>query len=389
MRIKVLFPAITIAVCSLLFACKNADTDNSSDFKYNITMTELSQDVSWYDLVDSVSYIVLKSPDNSVMGHIYQLIMTDDRIYVRADGFYCFDMEGNCLFKQTTAGRARNEFIKASSMSVSDGKLFIYDRQQHKGLFYDALTGKYISSVSIGPNDRSGYFFNGHIICRAMQLNETEDPGFNVFSGKEPYDQVKELFHGKEFTMAIDGTENWSNDNGLIFTSYRRNLAWKITGSDFIPYIRLTVPDENTVPEEAIEQMIENNALRPDAADHGYIYGLSHIAESDSHIFGRVSDNSNFIFFIYDKKTGNSRFFNFPAIEYWQISPFIFVSEEKPLTAHRDYICTALLPDVIMTLKKYSKEIQEPANENFRKAYDICNSLTGNEYAVVAKIWFK
>ena len=124
------FSSLTLLwLLALTISCNHSNPNDVSEFKYNITMTELTEP-SWYDLVDSVSYITLKSPDNTAMGEIKQLIVNNDRIYVLADGFYCFEMEGNCLFKQTTKGRARNEFIDASSMSVSDGLLFIYDRMQ-------------------------------------------------------------------------------------------------------------------------------------------------------------------------------------------------------------------------------------------------------------------
>ena len=130
-----------LCLIAMITGCNSTNPESVSEFKYNITMTELTEP-SWYDLVDSASYITLKSPDGTVMGEIKQLIVNDDRIYVLADGFYCFDMQGDCLFKQTSKGRARNEFIDASSMSVSDGLLFLYDRMQYKGLFFDALTGK-------------------------------------------------------------------------------------------------------------------------------------------------------------------------------------------------------------------------------------------------------
>ena len=145
-----------LCLLALTTGCKNTNPDSISEFKYDITMTELTEP-SWYDLVDSVSYITLKSPDGTAMGEIKQLIVNDDRIYVLADGFYCFDMQGNCLFKQTSKGRARNEFMDATSMSVSDGQLFIFDRIQNKGLFFEARTGRYISTVTPASYTRSAY----------------------------------------------------------------------------------------------------------------------------------------------------------------------------------------------------------------------------------------
>ena len=153
---KKTFSKLALLCLIALTGCKSTNPDSVSEFTYNITMTELSEP-SWYNLVDSVSYITLKSPDGTAMGEIKQLIVNDERIYVLADGFYCFDMQGNCLFKQTSKGRARNEFMDATSMSVSDGQLFIFDRIQNKGLFFDARTGRFISTVTPSSYARYAY----------------------------------------------------------------------------------------------------------------------------------------------------------------------------------------------------------------------------------------
>lgn len=172
-----------LCLLTLTISCNNSNPDGVSEFKYNITLTELTEP-TWYDLVDSVSYIPLKSPDNTVMGEIKQLIVNNERIYLLADGFYCFDMEGNCLFKQTTKGRARNEFMDASSMSLSDGQLFIYDRMQYKGLFYNAQTGQYISTLNSTLHGRAGYCIGDYVIIH--NLNDVDEARFIVISKDNP-----------------------------------------------------------------------------------------------------------------------------------------------------------------------------------------------------------
>ena len=48
-----------MCLIALTTGCKSSNPDSVSEFKYNITMTELTEP-SWYDLVDSASYITLK-----------------------------------------------------------------------------------------------------------------------------------------------------------------------------------------------------------------------------------------------------------------------------------------------------------------------------------------
>ena len=372
-----------MCLIALTTGCKSSNPDSVSEFKYNITMTELTEP-SWYDLVDSASYITLKSPDGTAMGEIKQLIFNDDRIYVLADGFYCFDMEGNCLFKQTTKGRARNEFIDASSMSVSDGLLFLYDRMQYKGLFFDALTGKYVSSVSSSVNGRAGYHLGNYIIIN--NLNDGDDPRFKILSKENPENVLTGFFAGKEHLSSIRGTMSWVDD-GLIYTSYRRNLAWKMTGRECVPYISITVPEDRKLPDQLIEDMIEAGAISPQgykASD--FTYGLSEIKECDGFITGRLNDENTFIFFVFDKNSGNSRFFKYPAKEVWQQLPI----GESVCAGYKDCICTVVSPENVLLLKSILGGIgNEPTQDKFRQAYDAINALTENDYAIVARIRFK
>ena len=372
-----------LCLIALTTGCKSSNPESVSEFKYNITMTELAEP-SWYDLVDSASYITLKSPDGTVMGEIKQLIVNDDRIYVLANGFYCFDMQGDCLFKQTSKGRARNEFIDASSMSVSDGMLFLYDRMQYKGLFFDALTGKYVSSVSSSVNGRAGYHLGDNIIIN--NLNDGDDPRFIILPKENPENVLTGFFAGKEHLSSIRGTTSWVDD-GLIYTSYRRDLAWKMTGQECVPYISITVPEDKKLPDQLIEDMIEAGTISPqgyEASD--FTYGLSEIKECDGFITGRLNDENTFIYFVFDKNSGKSLFFKYPAKEVWQQLPI----DESVCAGYKDCICTVVRPENVLLLKSILGGIgNEPTQEKFRQAYNAISALSENDYAIIARIRFK
>ena len=133
--------------------------------------------------------------------------------------------------------------------------------------------------------------------------------------------------------------------------------------------------------------MIEKGRISPENDNTDYIYGLSYITECDGFICGRLSDKHNFINFIYDKKTSNSTFFyNTQDVATWQLLPIY----ERPSTGYADCIYTICTTDNIMFIKSLIGNVgEEPTRKKFRKAYDVCNSVTENDYAIVARIWFK
>lgn len=377
-----------LCLLAVVIGCKNTDQNAAQDFKYNITMTELTEP-DWYDLVDSASYIVLKSPDGTAMGEIKQLVVNDDRIYVLADGFYCFDMEGNCLFRQTAKGRARNEFLNPTSISVSDGQLLVFDMTQNKGILYDANTGRFIDAFNMSDPTRTAYCSDDYIICRNRIPEGSDNALFYVYNRNNPEQSVSGFFSEKEYELSIRGTDTWSNDEGLFYTSYRRNLAWKIKGREYIPYIRLTVPSDRTVPDRVLDEIIEKGYVSPQVLndDSNYVFGLSFITEDDGFITGQCTDSEHFNYFVYDKNSGNARFFYRTAESYlWQLLPIF----ERPSTGHSDCIYTIVDAGNLLSYKSMLGSVgAEPAEEKFRQPYDAVNALTENDYAVVACLWFK
>ena len=63
-------------VCLLALVC-NCSNDElpTEDFKYVVTFGESYDTLSWSDMVDSVRYIPLKTPDGALMGDIKQLVV--------------------------------------------------------------------------------------------------------------------------------------------------------------------------------------------------------------------------------------------------------------------------------------------------------------------------
>ena len=160
------FFTIAILICLALLPGCNKSAGDAAEFKYEIVLSDTLDEPSWYDLFESVSYIPLKT--DIPMGQIDQIVVRDGLMYVIADGLFCFDMEGNCKFGNINKGRARNEFLKPSSLSVYDGKVFVYDMFKNQMLVFDAQSGSYIDSFDV-PGYMSHSWFNGaSYICKDM-----------------------------------------------------------------------------------------------------------------------------------------------------------------------------------------------------------------------------
>lgn len=373
-----------ISVCS----CIKSRPEDASDFKYNIIMNDTLNITTWYDLIDSVDYITLKTDERTVMGELKQLVVNEDLIYVLSNGVYCFDMDGNCKFKISNRGRARNEFIEATTLSVSDGNLYLYDKIKGKGLIYDAQTGKFLEDIDIPIGGRKVYFINNYFIFDAVNTGGPNINRFITYSQKWPDQKKNSYFSDEEHLRSIGGTCTWTN-NGLIYSSYLRNISWKIDSKECIPYIKIVVPERNRLSDKVINAMIEDKTI----SAKGYnalnsIYGLSSINECETNITGSLFDNQNNspLFFVYDKITGNSRFFrSLTNVEPWHIIP---IGEYS--TGDRNYMYSIVSSESIQLAKKIvGSDGNVPEEEKYRQAFNVFQNIKNDDNPIVAKFKFK
>lgn len=387
LKMKSLFNLGLLCCLVLVCSCNKTRPEDAADFKYNITMGDTLDVPTWGSLIDSVCYIPLKTDSNTIMDVVEQLVVKDNLIYVLANGVYCFDMEGNCKFK-INKGRARNEFLNATTLSVSDGHLYLYDSSKHKGIVYDAQTGEFIENVDIPIGGRRVYFIGDYFIFDDVLSEGPENTRFKVYSKKRPDLEKAGYFSDKEHERSIGGTISWSND-GLIYSSYLRNLSWKINGKECIPYIKVIVPEGKRLPDKTINYMISEgtNSLKEYNIPNA-IYGLSYLAECDGFISGQLIDNKTnwSVFFIYDKETGNARFFNSLADkEPWQKNPIGEVS-----AGDANCMYTIVTSESVMLSKEILGGVgNEPTEEKFRQAYNVIISVKEDDNPIVARFWLK
>lgn len=381
---KQIFNICLLCCLTIITSCNKTKPEDATDYEYTITLADTLDVPSWDKMVDSVCYIPLKIEDNALMGEIEQFVVKDELIYLLANGIYCFDMSGKCKFKIANRGRARNEFIDPISFSVSDGNVYLYDKMKHKVMIYDALTGKYIEDVDIPIGGRRVYFLGDTFIFDDAQTDVKKYTRFKTYSKNKP-DRVQDgYFSNKEFMGSIAGTCLWSND-GVIYSSYLRNLAWKINGNECIPYIKVIVPEKNRLSDKTINRMITDNTIY----DSGYntenaIYGLSYLSECDGFISGQLSYDQSFVFFIYDKETGNSKFFKmYSDPEAWKFFPI-----GRGSTGDGNCLYSVVTAnDAVLTKKILGGTGNEPADERFRQAYDVIDSTEKDDNPIIARFW--
>lgn len=369
-----------ISLC--LYSCSDPNKDKS-DFLYQAHITKVEDSIACSDLIDSVSYIKLETNDRCRIGEVNQLLVANKKLYVISNGIHCFDLQGHHLFSINQRGHAKNEYVEIRNVNIIDDKLFLYDNKLAKVLIFNSNSGIYIDCMLLPCEMVAAYGLKEQVIIDRGSIPQEMlkgDGRFILCPQTDVHDTSKGYFSEDEHRFVIEGTTSTCS-RGIIYSSYLNCMAWKLTDNGCKGYLKLDVPSDMKLPESVINRAINDRRL-PDDTD-GYIYGLSNIAESDDFITGRLSYAKNFAYFIYDKRSGNTRCYsNVSEKELWQFAPISFQYGDK------ESLFNIYSSDEILLIRNIFGTGTPPSDRNLHN-YEIYCSEEESDNPVVARFYLK
>ena len=188
-------PLIYIFSVSLIFSLKSCGKPNgTSTAEEFVDFGNLKQTAAT-KLMSVESYVALESSEKSLLGHIGQMEVSEDHIYILDDKmntFNVFGIDGKFVMKLEGSGNGPGEFISPHSFWIDKrGYVLILDRQLNRLLKYRLDNLDFAGNVTLpAPSPLS----------------------FAVIPDQEAYiyyypSRQKDVFGGKQFIMAdSDGT---------------------------------------------------------------------------------------------------------------------------------------------------------------------------------------
>ena len=374
---KLVYNVGIVCLLALVCNCRNENAGSPEDFKYVVTYGNSYDKLSWSDMVDSVRYIPLKTPDGAMMGDIKQLVVAFNHMYaITQNGVYCFDMDGNTVFK-VNQGRAHYEYLNANSISVSDRLLYLFDNYKQRILMLDAINGQYCGEGKVPVGGRTAYCLAGRFLFENYEIDSLGR--YRLLKDKNLQQFEKGFIKSKEH-----GEGNWTND-GLLYSSHIRNLAWKIDGIDCIPYLKVVVPSDKALPDDIVSDLIETGQLplqnNYDTSDK--IYYLRSMNECSGFITGMLLSENSYDYFIHDKKTGNSWVFNpssLKSLKVWEKLPLSEIS-----AGYNNCVFTVINP----MYANFGDDGSKPADPKLMDAYNVIHSAQKDDNPIIGQFWLK
>lgn len=292
------------------------------------------------DLIDTAVFIPLETNEESLIGRMEQVFVTEEYVYVQT-GFgkgselFVFDIEGNFVNK-IRQGQGPGEVYRIYDVA--------YDRYKKQIVLYDhpylAIydeKGDFVERKRLPFGFRcfkvteNGYVFktdgepqiNGHMGELSKQSLLVTDKDFKV-----QYAALPHLY------PSFLGTQTYLHDNGetLMLTECMNDTVYEIVDNKLKPRYRLDYSDHKIT---AYLEREPNAVLSDVEKEDAYMYEGRYY-ETSTHHFAYISNlyKREYLFFLRDKQNGHCRYGHTMQLDLLPMSMQIGSTKEYFISSH-------------------------------------------------------
>ena len=248
-------------------------------------------------------------------------------------------MNGNSLFKITSKGRARNEFIECTSVSINDGIIHLYDRQTKLIHRYNGKTGSFVDNISVPVVSRDIYKIDDGYVIDHLFPTDFYSGNARVLTTKDFSRPNGEYLKEKQYHKPIVNQVTYCGKS-VLFADYDGHTIFSFDHDGCKKYdIQCDVV--MMMPQDILDKRDEKNQTITET----YTHGLSMVYENDTHLIGAYQWGTPFKF-VYNKKTGETISFLDYFSEKYRLSPY------DVRGSYKNYFVGVISPDDFDFLKE-------------------------------------
>ena len=223
-----------VIICSTIFACNTNPKTSSNTTIIKINPNEATEFVNLSEIVESVEYIPLKTPEDNPMGQVMLTIVKEKYIYAFSldpNAVFVFDKKGEFIAKLNKSGRGPGEYTFITGVFVDDNEKFIEimsddgSIKKYNNITFDFISETDIPYVATNNSAKSGdkYYFSPQQMENIINDKPTNTSLVIMQNGQI----IKTAFDKKIKTTQGNHSNFWSpnyesfcvNDKGELFIS--------------------------------------------------------------------------------------------------------------------------------------------------------------------------
>lgn len=310
---------ITILFVSLLYSCSKTTTKvvevpYLTHEKVKVINVDMSNKVSFDDIVENLQYVKLEENDNALFTYISKFRVYKNRIYVldvyTTNTVCVFDTTGKYINSINDIGRANNEFLGIVNMEFDYVKdeLILDDDMGGKLLFYDS-DGNFkrtqpkkwrLYDYAMTPNGNIARGCN--LTAHLFGANETNLDYMLIVADTIP---AIKLTCKTNVPMALLNSLIATQDGNALYMPALSDSIYIVTDDGYYPKYFINIPKNNKFPLDIFSDQDTHSGISEYERGKGMTYTWGGLAETDSYIhvtLGFFINNS----LLYSKKSGKS-----------------------------------------------------------------------------------
>jgi len=354
-------------------------TDNPSKILTN--STPLAVDVDLNDREPAINATTIMNADRKIIkletnndcliGEISKVIIEDDKIFIFdakiAKKLFCFDLQGKHLFTVGTIGGGPGEMDTPKDFDVTNGKIYIIDRQSR--VFTFTLAGKHQSTLRLpffttqlcALNDSSVFYYTGSITesfkYYLTQINESTVRSFDfpIQSSLVGMYDIPQAFHKR--------------DNRALFVKFLCDTIFTLSDNKVIPSYVMNFPGEYS--NSVFYSKKELEKVYSDPNTYGKLFNM-HMAETNKDLF--FLSSSNGINYHFLSKNTRKHIFTGSVNDDFLFGGLTFMF---PVGSYQEYLIYPIaMSDMINSYKVLVADARSKGlEEEFKKNYVDFSSL--------------
>ncbi len=307
---------ILIGAICLLISCTNnrfmgdeyddilMPISNDKCFVVNVDTTNVLNHVKISSYFKNVLYIPLETKEESLVGHISQLSVKGDTLFVLDAVFskkvHAFLKDGKHLRVIGDRGNGPNEYKSPTSIGIDNNYLYIYDVERKRILYFDLSTFEYSHSISINSSLINRYISvtDGTIYSDAYIYGATNSFLFCTLDSVSG-DIVKKWLPSKLYSKNILDATYFTGD--ILFCETDNSIKYHNLFTDTI----IKISKDNVTPYCVLKSkdLVNTDELHSLQEKYGYsisnirnyikgIYNIHNYVECNNYIlFSYIHDN--------------------------------------------------------------------------------------------------
>lgn len=271
--------------------------------------------LNFNDIFEEYRYIPLRQTEGFIIGKIGQILLFENKIIVVSDGIYCFDFDGNPVYKIDNKGHAKEEYLLCETVSINEGLLYMYDRGKRQMHVYDAQTGRFINNYEVPPVDELYCVGDAFVIEDPFHsCSFTKSSNHRFFVYDKDLSHIQYRVFDKEQDLYNIGSRTSLGNKCVLFCDYMNCRLYKLLSDKVVSYLQIDCDNQYRYTSEEIRIAIDNAKFKKDK-----LQGLQLVSETKTHICGTFFLHGKLYNFVLDKGSKHSKVFEYTVGMSYQI----------------------------------------------------------------------